>query len=140
VQRSFSQRTAAIDLKYLGLIVSVGAAVAFRFFSDFSFSTIEHQAALAKLSIDRFTPATLLALCINSLSYELQRDWFNLSPQALPEVAAAIVMVALAYILLRRVLAAEVAAATVMFGTPFAGIGVIACACAWVLGRVAGHA
>ena len=138
--QDFGQRSAAIDVKYLGLIVSVGAAVAFRFFSDFSFSTIQHQAALANLSIDRFTPATLLALSVNSLSYELQRDWFNLSPQALPEVAAAIVVVALAYILLRRVLAAEVAAATVMFGTPFVGIGVIASACAWVLARVAGHA
>src|SRR5579859_782667 len=133
-------RSTTQDSKYLGLVVSVGAAVAFRFFSDFSFSTIEHQAALAKLNIDRFTPATLLALSINSLSYELQRDWFNLSPQALPEVTAAIVVAALAYLLLRRALAAEVAATAVMFATPFVGIGAIACACAWVLGRVAGHA
>jgi hypothetical protein len=125
----------AFDLKYLGLVASVGAAVAFRFFSDFSFSTIEHQAALAGLSFDRFTPAALLGLSLNSLAYELQRDWFNLSPQALPEVLAAIVTVALAYGLLRRKLSAEVAAATVMFSTPFVGIAVIASACAWVLAR-----
>ena len=140
MQPTLSRQTVAIDLKYLGLIVSVGAAVAFRLFSDFSFSTIEHQAALAQVSIDRFTPGALLALTLNSFSYELQRDWFNLSPQALPEVVAAIVVVAVVYVLLRPRMSAESAAATVMFSTPFVGISVIACACAWVLARVAGHA
>jgi hypothetical protein len=139
VQPSPRQTTVAIDptvdFKYLGLVASVGAAVAFRFFSDFSFSTIQHQAALARLSFERFTPAALLGLSLNSLGYELQRDWFNLSPQALPEVIGAIVTVALAYVLLRLKLSAEVAAATVMFSTPFVGIAVIAAACAWVLAR-----
>jgi hypothetical protein len=130
----------AIDLRYLGLIASVGAAVAFRLFSDFSFTTIEHQAALARLSVDRLTPGALLGLSLNSLSYELQRDWFNLSPQALPEVSAAIALVLLTYLALRRVVSAEVAAASVMFGAPFVGIAVIACACAWVLARAAGNA
>jgi hypothetical protein len=125
----------ALDLKYLGMVASVGAAVAFRFFSDFSFSTIEHQAALARLSFDRLSPAALLSLSLNSLGYELQRDWFNLSPQALPEVVGATVAVALVYTLLRWRLSAEVAAAAVMFSTPFAGIAVIASACAWVLAR-----
>jgi hypothetical protein len=78
VDHSISRGDAvALDLKYLGLIASVGAAAAFRFFSDFSFTTIQHQAALANLSLDRLTPGELLALTFNSLSYELQRDWFN---------------------------------------------------------------
>jgi len=132
--------TIAPDLRYLGLVVSVGAAVAFRFFSDFSFSTIEHQAGLASLSLQRFTPEAWLRLSLNSLGYELQRDWFNLSPQALPEVLAALVVVVLGYVLVRRVTSAEVAAASVMFATPFVGVGLIAGACAWVLARAAGTA
>ncbi len=135
-----AQPTVALDLKYVGMIASVGAAAAFRFFSDFSFSSIEHQAALAHLSFDRFTPGALFSLSLNSLSYELQRDWFNLSPQALPEIGAAVAVLVAAYVLLRRALSPDVAAATVMFGTPFVGIAVIACACAWVLARVAGSA
>jgi hypothetical protein len=140
VREDSAQPTVALDLKYVGLIASVGAASAFRFFSDFSFSTIEHQAALANLSSDRFTPGALLSLSLNSLSYELQRDWFNLSPQALPEIAAAVAVLIAAYVLLRRALSPDVAAAAVMFSTPFVGIAVIACACAWVLARVAGGA
>lgn len=130
----------SLDLKYLGLIVSVGAAVGFRFFSDFSFTTITHQAALADISVEQFTPGTLLFLSLNSLSYELQRDWFNLSPQALPEVFGAVVAVALAYVALRRRLSADVAAAAVMFSTPLVGMAVIASACAWVLARSPGAA
>lgn len=130
----------SLDVKYLGLIVSVGAAVAFRFFSDFSFTTISHQAELANLSIEQFTPGTLLVLSLNSLSYELQRDWFNLSPQALPEVIGAILAVALAYMGLRRRLSADAAAAAVMFSTPLVGIAIIAGACAWVLARSTGGA
>jgi hypothetical protein len=133
-------QTVALDLKYIGLVASVGAAVAFRFFSDFSFSTIQHQAALANLSVQRLTPEALLRLSLNSLSYELQRDWFNLSPQALPEVLSAIAVVLVAYVALRRGLSPDVAAASVMFLTPFVGIVVIACACAWVLLRAAGTA
>ena len=129
-----------LELKYLGLVASVGAAVAFRFFSDFSLSTIEHQGVLASLSLQRFTPEAWLWLSLNSLAYELQRDWFNLSPQALPEVIAALAVVVIAYVLLRRVSSADVAAASVMFLTPFVGITVIACACAWVLMRASGAA
>jgi hypothetical protein len=79
-------------------------------------------------------------LSLNSLSYELQRDWFNLSPQAVPEVLAALAVVVIAYALTRRFTSAEVAAASVMFATPFAGIALIGCACAWVLARAAGAA
>ena len=130
-----SRPTVALDLKYVGLVASVGAASAFRFFSDFSFSTIQHQAELASLNVDGFTPGALLMLSLNSLSYELQRDWFNLSPQALPEILAAVAVLVLAYLVLRRALSPDVAAATVMFSTPFVGICVIAAACAWVLAR-----
>ena len=47
-------RFGQLDLKLLGLVVSVGAAVGLRFFSDFSFATIEHQAALANLASSIF--------------------------------------------------------------------------------------
>jgi hypothetical protein len=135
VQDFTSPPTVTLDLKYVGLVASVGAASAFRFFSDFSFSTIQHQAELANLHVDGFSPGALLMLSLNSLSYELQRDWFNLSPQALPEILAAVAVLVLAYLLLRRALSPDVAAAAVMFSTPFVGIGVIAAACAWVLAR-----
>lgn len=75
-------RFGELDLKLLGLVVSVGAAVGLRFFSDFSFATIEHQAALANLDFTRLSLVDLGALTLNTLSYQLQRDWFNLTPQA----------------------------------------------------------
>ena len=122
-----------LDLKLLGLIVSVGAAVGLRFFSDFSFATIEHQAALANISLERFSPAELGSLILNTLSYQLQRDWFNLTPQAPMEVVGVILLLALAYLLLKLAVSPTVAATIVMFGAPFIGIGATLAACVWVL-------
>ncbi|MBV9328362.1 MAG: hypothetical protein JO352_31990 [Chloroflexi bacterium] len=124
-----------LDIKLLGLVVSVGAAVGLRFFSDFSFATIEHQAALASLSISRFSIANLGSLTLNSLGYQLERDWFNLTPQAPAEVIGIIVLLVVAYILLRLAVSPTVAAVIVMFGAPFIGIGATLSACMWVLAR-----
>ena len=41
---------------------------------------------LVGLDTRHLSLATLGALVVNSLGYQLQRDWFNLSPQAPPEV------------------------------------------------------
>ena len=90
-----------IDLKHLGLVLSVAAAVAFRFFSDFSFATVEHQAALANIDVSRQNLGQVL---LNTLSYQLQRDWFNLTPQAPPEIVGVIVAFGVAYAILRRVM------------------------------------
>lgn len=125
------------DLKLMGLVVSVGAAVGLRFFSDFSFATIEHQAALNNLSLERFSVADLAMLALNSLSYQLQRDWFNLTPQAPAEVVGVVVLLVVAYLLLKIALSPLVAAITVMLGAPFVGVGATLGACAWVLARAA---
>jgi len=130
-------RFGELDLKLLGLVVSVGAAVGLRFFSDFSFATIEHQAALANLDSSRFSLADLGALTLNTLSYQLQRDWFNLTPQAPAEVVGVIALLVVAYLALKVALSPTVAAIAVMFGAPFLGIGATLSACAWVLARAA---
>ncbi|HEY1298697.1 MAG TPA: hypothetical protein VGJ60_36915 [Chloroflexota bacterium] len=130
-----SYRFERLDLKLIGLIVSVGAAVGLRFFSDFSFATIEHQAALANLNLGRFSPADLAALSLNTLSYQLQRDWFNLTPQAPAEVIGLIVLLTVVFLVLKVLVSRTVAAAVVMFGAPFVGIGATLGACAWVLAR-----
>jgi hypothetical protein len=124
-----------LDLKHAGLIVSAGAGIALRFFSDFSFSTIQHQALLAGLDTSRLSLATLGALVVNSLGYQLQRDWFNLSPQAPPEVLGAMIVLLGAYALLRRVRRPESAAAIVLLGAPFLPLLVTVGACAWILLR-----
>jgi hypothetical protein len=126
-----------VDLKHLGLVVSVAAAVAFRFFSDFSFATIQHQAALANLNIDELSPASLFSLTLNTLSYQLQRDWFNLTPQAPAEIVGVIIAFAMVYAMLRRSLVPAVAATSVMAAAPFVGIVATLGACAWVLSRAA---
>ena len=130
----------ARDLKHLGLIASAGAAVALRFFSDFSFATIQHQAALANLALGRVTLAAFGALFLNFLSYELQRDWFNLSPQAPPEVIGLVIALLAAYWLLRRALPPESAAVTVLLSTTFLPLLATLGACAVVLLRGAGAA
>ena len=130
-------RTVGLDLKHLGLIVSVGVAVALRFFSDFSFATIQHQATLANLSLTRFSLADLAALSVNSLTYQLQRDWFNLSPQAPPEIGGLLAVLVLGYGLLRLALAPTLAAAATLLLAPFLGLGATVSACAWVLARAA---
>jgi hypothetical protein len=128
---------AVLDLKHVGLIVSAGTAVALRFFSDFSFATIQHQAALANLDQGRASVASLAALVLNTLSYELQRDWFNLSPQAPPEIVILALVLVAAYALIRRALAPTTAVATVLLIAPFVPLLVTAVACAWVLIRAA---
>ena len=130
-------RFGPLDLKLLGLVVSVGAAIGLRFFSDFSFATIEHQAGLANLSFNQFSLGDLGALTLNTLSYQLQRDWFNLTPQAPAEVVGVIALLVVAYLALKLALSPTVAAITVMFGAPFLGIGATLSACAWVLARAA---
>jgi len=130
-----SYRFEQLDLKLLGLIVSVGAAVGLRFFSDFSFATIEHQAALTNVNVSRFSFLDLAALSLNSLSYQLQRDWFNLTPQAPAEVVGLIALLAVGFLALKVVVSPTVAAVVVMFGAPFVGVGATLGACAWVLAR-----
>jgi hypothetical protein len=121
-----------VDLKHLGLVLSVAAAMAFRFFSDFSFATIEHQAALANISV---SSQNLGQLILNTLSYQLQRDWFNLTPQAPPEIIGVIVAFGVAYVLLRRILAPTETATTLMVVAPFVGIVTTVVASTWVVAR-----
>ncbi len=121
-----------VDLKHLGLVLSVAAAVAFRFFSDFSFATIEHQAALANISV---SSQNLAQLILNTLSYQLQRDWFNLTPQAPPEIVGVVVAFGVAYLILRRMMAPTEAATTLMVVAPFVGILTTVVASTWVVAR-----
>jgi putative flippase GtrA len=123
------------DLKHAALVISVAAAVAFRFFSDFSFATIEHQATLADVSFSGFSLAHLFALGLNTLRYQLQRDWFNLTPQAPAEIIGVLIAFMLAYLVLRRWLQPSTAATSVMVVAPFVGIVTTFVACAWVLAR-----
>jgi hypothetical protein len=125
------------DLTHAGLIVSAGAAAALRFFSDFSFATIRHQAALASLDLEPVSLASFGALLLNSLGYELQRDWFNLSPQAPGEVVALVGVLLATYALLRRALTAAAAAAAVLLSVPVLPVAATAGACVWVLLRPA---
>ncbi len=127
--------TSAVDLKHVGLIVSAGAAVSLRFFSDFSFATIRDQAARASLDLGRWAFTSYDALVLTTLGYELHRDWFNLSPQALLEVTGLVVALLGTYAILRRALGAEAAAAAVLVTTPFVPLMAIVSACAWVLFR-----
>jgi hypothetical protein len=129
----------AIDLKHVGLIVSAGAAVSLRFFSDFSFATIEHQAALAGIDVASRRFASFGALLLSTLSYELDRDWFNLSPQAPFEVTGLVVGLLGAYAALRITLGAEAAVGTVLLATPFIPLITIVGACGWVVLRVPAH-
>lgn len=121
-----------VDLKHLGLVLSVAAAVAFRFFSDFSFATIEHQAALANIAV---STQNLGSLTLNMLSYQLQRDWFNLTPQAPAEIIGVIVAFGIGYVLLRRVMVPTDAATALMVVAPFVGIVTTVIACTWVVAR-----
>ena len=62
---------------------------------------------------------TWLCSRLNSLGYQLQRDWFNLTPQAPAEVIGVTVLLAVAYLLLKLALSPTSAATLVMFGAPF---------------------
>jgi hypothetical protein len=128
---------AALDLKHVGLIASAGAAVALRFFSDFGFATIAQNATAAGFDLQRASLASFGALFLNSLVDELQRDWFNLSPQAPPQVIGIVVGLVGVYVVLRRALAPEIAAAAVLLITPFLPLVATFGACAWVVFRAA---
>jgi hypothetical protein len=128
----------ALDLKHVGLIGSAGAAVGLRFLSDFGFATISQNATVAGLDLTHASLASFAALVLQTLIDELQRDWFNLSPQTPPQVIALVAGLVAVYALLRRVLAPEAAAATVLLITPFVPLSATVGACAWVLLRGAG--
>jgi hypothetical protein len=128
---------APVDLKHVGLIVSAGAAVALRCFSDFGFATIQQNASVAGLDLGRVTFGSFVVLLLNTLVDELQRDWFNLSPQAPLQVFTVVAGLVGMYALLRRALAPETAAATVLLLTPLLPFVATAGACAWVLVRSA---
>ena len=128
---------APLDVKHIGLIVSAAAAVALRFLSDFSFATIEHQAALAGADLSHLSVASLAQLFVTTLRYELQRDWFNLSPQAPPELLSVVALAVAGYACLRRFLAAAPAAAGVLLAMPFVPLLVTLGGCGWVLLRAA---
>jgi hypothetical protein len=127
----------AIDLKHVGLIVSAGVATALRFLSDFSFGTIQEQASLAKLDLEHLAFGSYSALVLSTVGHELRRDWFNLSPQAPLQVTGLLVVLLGAYAILRRVLGAGGAAATVLLAAPFAPLVVIVSTCAWFVLRAA---
>jgi hypothetical protein len=128
---------AGLDLKHVGLIVSAGAAVALRFLSDFGFASIQQNASAAGFDLQRASLASFWTLVLNSLVDELQRDWFNLSPQAPPQIVAVVAGLVGLYALLRRSWAPEVAAAAVLLAAPFVPLAATVGACAWVMLRAA---
>jgi hypothetical protein len=131
---------AAVDLKHSGLIVSAGAAVALRCFSDFGFGTIQQNAAVSGLDLRSLSLSSFDALFLKTMVDELQRDWFNLAPQAPAQVCAIIAGLVGLYALLRRGLPAQTAAAIVLLITPLVPIVATAAACAWVLARASSAA
>jgi hypothetical protein len=128
---------AGLDLKHVGLIVSAGAAVSLRFLSDFGFASIQQNAIAAGFDLQHVSLASFWPLFLNSLVDELQRDWFNLSPQAPPQIVAVVLGLVVLYVLLRSALAPEVAAAAVLLMTPFVPLVATVGACAWLVLRAA---
>ncbi|MGI9146917.1 MAG: hypothetical protein ACR2IK_10260 [Chloroflexota bacterium] len=131
---------AAGDLKHVGLIVSAGAAVGLRFLSDFGFATIRQNAVGAGFTLQRASLPSFGALVLHSLVDELQRDWFNLSPQAPAQVIGMVAGLVGLYALLRRTLAPEPSAAAVLLFTPVVPLAATLGACVWVVFRAAGPA
>jgi hypothetical protein len=127
----------AIDLKHVGLIVSAGAAVTLRCFSDFGFATIQQNAAVAGLDLTHVTFGSFSTLVLRAIVDELQRDWFNLSPQAPLQVSVVVASLIGLYLLLRRALHPETAVLSVLLLIPLVPVAVTAAACAVVLLRVA---
>ena len=128
---------AALDLKHIGLIVSAGAAVALRFLSDFGLATIQDNARSAGLDLAHASTGTFGALVVQALVDAVQRDYFNLSPQAPVHALVLVAGLIGAYLGLRRVLAPEPAVLTVLLITPFVPLAATAAACAWLLLRAA---
>jgi hypothetical protein len=127
----------AIDLKHVGLILSAGAAVTLRCFSDFGFATIQQNAAVAGLDLNQVTFGSFSTLVLRAIVDELQRDWFNLSPQAPQQVSVVVAGLIGLYLLLRRALHPETAVLSVLLLIPILPVVATAAACAVVLLRVA---
>lgn len=128
---------AALDLKHVGLIISAGAAVGLRFLSDFGLATIRQNAGAAGFDLQRESLGSFGALVLTILVDELQRDWFNLSPQAPLQVLVLVAGLVGLYAALRRALAPEPAVAAVLVITPFLPLVATAGACAWLVLRSA---
>jgi hypothetical protein len=127
----------ALDVKHVGLLISAGAAVALRCFSDFGFATIQQNARVAGLDLTHVTIGSFSALVSNAIVDELQRDWFNLSPQAPLQVCVVIAGLVGLYALLRRAWQPETAVLAVLLVTPLLPFAATAAACAVVLLRAA---
>lgn len=107
--------------------------------SDFGLASLQQNAATAHLDVSRATPGAYVTLLIHSIVDALQRDWFNLSPQAPLQIAAITLALVLLYVLLRRVARPANAAATVLILTPFVPVIAIGAACAVLLMRASGR-
>ena len=135
-----TSRGHALDLQHVGLIASAGAAVALRFLSDFGFATIQDNARSANLDLAQPSFASFSRLVLQVLVDALQRNYFNLSPQApLQAICLVLALIGL-YLLLRRALTPESAVLAVLLVTPFVPLAATAGACAWLLLRTASTA
>ena len=130
----------SLDLKHIGLIASASAAVCLRSLSDFGLASLQQNATTAHLDLSRPTLGAYLILVVQSIVDALQRDWFNLSPQAPLQIGAIMLALIALYLALRRVARPATAAATVLVLTPFVPVLAIAAACAVLLLRGAGRA
>jgi uncharacterized membrane protein len=113
--------------------------VCLRCLSDFGLGSLQQNAATAHLDLSRATPSAYFTLLVHSIVDALQRDWFNLSPQAPLQIAAIILGLIALYVLLRRVVRPATAAATVLVLTPFVPLVAIGAACAVLLVRGSGR-
>ena len=133
-----TSRGHALDLKHVGLIASAGAAMALRFLSDFGFATIQDNARSANLDLAQPSLASFGRLVLQVLVDALQRNYFNLSPQAPLQAIGLVAGLIGLYVVFRRALAPETAALAVLLITPFIPLAATAGACAWLLFRPAG--
>jgi hypothetical protein len=128
---------AALDLRHVGLIVSAGAAVSLRFLSDFGFGTIQDNARSANLDLAHPSLTSFGRLVLQVLVDALQRDYFNLSPQAPLQAICLVAGLVGVYLVLRRMLTPETAVLAVLIVTPFVPLAAAAGACGWLLLRAA---
>ena len=132
-----ASRGYALDLKHIGLIASAAAAVALRFLSDFGFATIQDNARSANLDLAHPSLAAFGRLVLQVLVDALQRDYFNLSPQAPLQAIGLVAGLVGLYLMLRRALTPETAVLAVLLVTPFVPLAATAAACAVLLLRAA---
>ena len=126
-----------LDLRHLGLILSAGAAVGARFFRHLGLDSAQQNMAAVGFDVARATPASFGALVLQTLLDQLQRDWFNLSPRAAPQVVGLLLAQVGLYAALRRAVAPERAAAAVLLVTPCLPVVGTAAMCAWAAARLA---